>query len=146
MAKMNAAARALGLEDTRYSNADGLPKPRGGGYSTAFDQAKLADVVLRDPVLSVIAAEDRYVVPRTGVHRAHTWTNTNKLLRRVPGALGVKTGYTRAAGYCLSFAADLDGHRVIGVLLGDPKSERRFRTAERLLNWASAQTAYDGGL
>ncbi len=141
VAKMNAAARSLGLEDTRYSNADGLPKPRGGGYSTAFDQAKLADVVLRDRVLSAIAAEDRYTVRKTRVHRAHAWTNTNKLLRRVPGTLGIKTGYTRAAGYCLSFAADRDGHRLIGVLLGDPRPERRFRTAERLLEWASAQAA-----
>ncbi|WP_344973025.1 D-alanyl-D-alanine carboxypeptidase family protein [Streptosporangium fragile] len=138
VAKMNAAARSLALADTGYANADGLPKPKPG-YSTAADQAKLADVALRDPAFRVIAATRRHVVAKTKVHRAHVWTNSNKLLGKTPGALGVKTGYTDAAGYCLSFAADRDGRRIIGVILGDSKSERRFQTATRLLDWASGQ-------
>ncbi|MEV8632323.1 serine hydrolase [Streptosporangium sp. NPDC051023] len=138
VAKMNTAARSLGLAGTRYANPDGLPKP-SGGYSTAQDQAKLAQTALGDPVLLGIASTRRYVVPASKTHRAHTWTNTNKLLGKAPGALGVKTGYTRAAGYCLSFAADRDGHRLIGVILGDSKPDRRFQTATRLLDWGSEQ-------
>ncbi|GIH97133.1 D-alanyl-D-alanine carboxypeptidase family protein [Planobispora siamensis] len=137
-AKMNAMARALGMTRTLYTNADGLPKPRGG-RSTPFDQARLAAVALRDPVLSAIVSTRRHVVPRTAVHRAHTWTNTNKLVGAVPGVLGVKTGYTRAAGYCLAFAAARDGHLLVGVVLGDRTSERRFRSARRLLDWGSGQ-------
>ncbi|MBB5962346.1 D-alanyl-D-alanine carboxypeptidase family protein [Planomonospora venezuelensis] len=143
-AKMNAAARSLGLADTAYANADGLPRPRGG-YSTAADQAKLAGIVLRDPVLRTVVSTRRYVLRKTGAHRAHTWTNTNELIGEVPGVLGVKTGYTRAAGYCLSFTADRAGHRLIGVLLGESRSARRFRTAERLLEWAAAEAAHGDG-
>ncbi|GHH66995.1 D-alanyl-D-alanine carboxypeptidase [Streptosporangium violaceochromogenes] len=142
VAKMNATARSLGLTGTRYGNPDGLPTP-DGGYSTARDQARLSDIALRDRVLPAIASARRHVVPKSKTHRAHVWTNTNKLLGRAPGALGVKTGYTRAAGYCLSFAADRDGHRLVGVLLGDSGSERRFQTAARLLDWAAAQVSDD---
>ncbi|WP_230880068.1 D-alanyl-D-alanine carboxypeptidase family protein [Planomonospora sp. ID67723] len=141
VAKMNAAARSLGLADTVYTNADGLPRPRGG-YSTAADQAKLTEIALRDPVMRIIVSTGKHVLRRTHAHRAHTWANTNELIGEVPDALGVKTGYTRAAGYCLSFAADRAGHRLIGVLLGEPRSQRRFRTAERLLDWAAEQAAY----
>ncbi|MFD8555967.1 D-alanyl-D-alanine carboxypeptidase family protein [Streptosporangium canum] len=145
VAKMNAAARSLGLAGTRYGNSDGLPKP-SPGYSTAQDQAKLADIALRDPVLRTIASTRRHVVRTSKVHRAHVWTNTNKLLGKAPGALGVKTGYTRAAGYCLSFAADRDGHRLIGVILGDTRADRRFQTADRLLDWAGDQVASEADI
>ncbi|WP_230882382.1 D-alanyl-D-alanine carboxypeptidase family protein [Planomonospora sp. ID91781] len=134
VAKMNATARSLGLADTVYTNADGLPRPRGG-HSTAADQVRLSDLALRHPVLSAIASTERYVVRRTAAHRRHVWTNTNELLG-APGVLGVKTGYTGAAGYCLAFAADRDGHRLVGVLLGETRSKRRFQTAGRLLDWA----------
>jgi serine-type D-Ala-D-Ala carboxypeptidase (penicillin-binding protein 5/6) len=142
VAKMNVAARSLGLTNTRYANPDGLPKP-SPGYSTAQDQAKLADLVLRDSTLRIIASAKRHAVAKSAVHRAHTWTNSNKLLGKAPGALGLKTGYTSAAGYCLSFAADRDGRRIIGVILGESNAERRFQTAARLLDWAGEQTTID---
>ncbi|WP_329429046.1 serine hydrolase [Streptosporangium sp. NBC_01495] len=139
VAKMNATARSMGLVDTRYASADGLPKP-APGHSTALDQAKLADLALRDPVLRIIASTRRHVVAKSKVHRAHVWTNSNKLLGKTPGVMGLKTGYTGAAGYCLSFAADRDGHRLVGVILGESNADRRFQTATRLLDWASEQT------
>ncbi|MER6827183.1 serine hydrolase [Streptosporangium sp. NPDC000563] len=139
VAKMNATARSMGLVDTRYATPDGLPKP-GPGYSTALDQAKLADLALRDPVLRIIASTRRHLVAKSKVHRAHTWTNSNKLLGKTPGVTGLKTGYTSAAGYCLSFAADREGHRFIGVILGESNGDRRFQTAARLLDWAGEQT------
>ncbi|WP_436759060.1 D-alanyl-D-alanine carboxypeptidase family protein [Streptosporangium sp. V21-05] len=139
VAKMNATARSMGLVDTRYASADGLPKP-APGYSTALDQAKLADLALRDPLLRIIASTRRHVVAKTKVHRAHSWTNSNKLLGKTPGVMGLKTGYTSAAGYCLSFAADRDGHRLVGVILGESNADRRFQSATRLLDWAGEQT------
>ncbi|WP_066363428.1 D-alanyl-D-alanine carboxypeptidase family protein [Herbidospora mongoliensis] len=128
VARMNAAARSLDLDDTRFVNADGLPA--SGQYSTARDQLELTRVVLKDRVLSQIA--------RTRVAKAagHTWTNTNKLLATTPGAIGLKTGYTKAAGYCLAFAARRDGHTYLGVILGDTGDLRRFTTARNLLSWA----------
>ncbi|GGO65725.1 D-alanyl-D-alanine carboxypeptidase [Nonomuraea cavernae] len=134
VAKMNAAARRLGLRDTWYTNADGLPAP-AGGHSTAVDQVRLAKAALANPTFRTIVAREKHVVPRTSLHRAHTWRNTNKLLQRAEGVLGVKTGYTREAGFCLLFAGERGGRQVIGVLLGD-QDARRFTTAEKLLDYA----------
>jgi len=139
--RMNATARSLGLSDTRYTNADGLPTPSAGGYSTAVDQAELTRRALTDPVFRTIVARQTHTVPKTGSHRAHTWRNTNKLLTRTDGVLGVKTGYTRAAGFCLLFAGERGGRQVVGVLLND-QDERRFRTAERLLDYVDGQLAF----
>lgn len=138
VAKMNDAARSLGLADTVYTNADGLPAPRNGGYSTAVDQARLTQAALSDATFRTIVGAKVRKVARTAVHRAHTWRNTNKLLGRADGVLGVKTGYTNAAGYCLVFAGERAGRRIVGVLLGD-QNERRFTEAERLLDYATTQ-------
>ncbi|MFI6598212.1 D-alanyl-D-alanine carboxypeptidase family protein [Nonomuraea sp. NPDC050536] len=136
--KMNAAAKSLGLSGTRYTNADGLPTPRGGGYSTAVDQAKLTQAAMQNATFRTVVGSKVQKVAKTGLHRAHTWKNTNKLLQTGDGVLGVKTGYTNAAGYCLVFAGDRGGRRVVGVLLGD-QDKRRFTTAEELLDYAGSQ-------
>lgn len=136
--KMNRAAKSLGLADTVYTNADGLPAPRGGGYSTAVDQAKLTQAALANPTFRTVVGRQVHKVAASSVHRSHTWRNTNKLLAQADGVLGVKTGYTRAAGFCLVFAGERAGRRVVGVLLGDT-NERRFNTAQELLDYAGAQ-------
>ncbi|MEV5411900.1 D-alanyl-D-alanine carboxypeptidase family protein [Thermopolyspora sp. NPDC052614] len=135
--KMNAAARELGMNDTRYVNPDGMPT-NGGGYSTAADQARLAAAVVGNPVLEAVTSTRHHSLPATADHDAYSWRNTNHLLG-APGVIGVKTGYTRAAGYTLAFAADRDGTRLIGVILGETDSGRRFDTAEALLDWAAAR-------
>jgi D-alanyl-D-alanine carboxypeptidase (penicillin-binding protein 5/6) len=139
--KMNATARELGLDGTRYTNADGMPTPSQGGYSTAADQARLAHLAMSDPTFAAVVGTRTHVVRKTAVHRAHTWRNTNKLLTRAKGVLGIKTGYTRAAGYCLLFAGERHGRLVVGVLLND-QDERRFSTAEKLLDHATDQIAF----
>lgn len=141
IAKMNRAARALGLSDTRYTNADGMPTPANGGYSTAADQVKLARLALESSVFATVVGSTSHKVGKTKVHRAHTWRNTNKLLTRADDVLGVKTGYTNAARYCLLFAGERNGLQVVGVLLGD-QDERRFSTAEKLLDYAGEQVAF----
>lgn len=140
VAKMNRAARALGLRDTRYANPDGLPSK---GYSTARDQAALAVAALRDPVIATIAKTPKRVVRKSAVHRAHVWRNTNDLLD--DGAVGLKTGFTRQAGYCLSFAAVKDGHTYVGVVLGERSDKARFATARRLLDWAGENAGAGAG-
>ncbi|MBP2707439.1 D-alanyl-D-alanine carboxypeptidase [Microbispora sp. RL4-1S] len=135
VAKMNATAKQLGLNDTHYVNPDGLPTPHGDGYSTARDQARLAAAALSDPTFRKVTSTRHYTAPATGDHPEYNWTNTNEMLGQ-PGAIGVKTGFTQAAGFCLTFAADRDGHRFIGVILGEENSGRRFDTAETLLDWA----------
>lgn len=139
VAKMNATARRLGLNDTNYTNADGMPSP-AGSYSTAFDQVKLAKVALDNSTFRTVVSREVHKVAKSSMQRAHTWRNTNKLLQSADGVLGVKTGYTNAAGFCLLFAGERGGRRVIGVLLGD-QDARRFSTAERLLDHAGEQIA-----
>ncbi|MGP3960077.1 D-alanyl-D-alanine carboxypeptidase family protein [Nonomuraea sp. 3N208] len=138
VAKMNNTARALGLTDTRYTNADGMPTPGNGGYSTAVDQAKLAQRALASSTFRTVVGKKVHTVGETSLHRRHTWRNSNKLLSRADGVLGVKTGYTSAAGYCLLFAGERGGRQVVGVLLKDA-NERRFATAEQLLDYAEEQ-------
>ncbi|MGW0805637.1 D-alanyl-D-alanine carboxypeptidase family protein [Nonomuraea sp. NPDC002799] len=141
VAKMNRTARSLGLDGTRYTNADGMPTPGGGGYSTAVDQAKLALQALENSTFTTVVGSTARRVGQTGVHRAHTWRNLNKLLTQTEGVLGVKTGYTNAAGYCLLFAGERGGRRVVGVLLHESQDGRRFTTADRLLDFAEEQIA-----
>ncbi|WP_245641835.1 D-alanyl-D-alanine carboxypeptidase family protein [Nonomuraea candida] len=138
VARMNATARALGMNDTEYVNADGLPMPGGDGYSTARDQAVLAARALRVPLIKEVAGTRRHHLDATGEHRSYTWRNTNRLLG-TPGAIGLKTGFTRAAGYCLAFAGESDGRVLVGVLLDESASGRRFGTAEALLSWGAAR-------
>lgn len=140
VAKMNAAARGMGMDDTLYTNADGMPTPRDGGHSTAVDQVRLARHALDIPVFRTVVSRRTHRVTETAVHRAHTWNNTNKLLGRASGVIGIKTGYTRKAGFCLMFAARRAGREVVGVLLND-QDERRFKTAERLLDHAGRELA-----
>ncbi|MCF6474976.1 D-alanyl-D-alanine carboxypeptidase [Nonomuraea sp. MG754425] len=140
VAKMNDTARALGLNDTHYVNADGLPTPRGDGYSTARDQAVLAAKALQVPLIKQVAGTGEHALAAGGEHRSYYWRNTNRLLG-TPGAIGLKTGFTRAAGYCLAFAGESDGRVLVGVLLDESVSSRRFSTAEALLSWGSAHRA-----
>ncbi|MEV1200234.1 D-alanyl-D-alanine carboxypeptidase family protein [Microbispora rosea] len=129
--KMNAAARQLGLKDTLYVNADGLPTSHGDGYSTARDQARLAEIALRNPVFKKVTSTSEHSTE----DGRYDWYNTNHMLG-LPGAIGVKTGSTNAAGFCLAFAADRGGHRLIGIILGENVANRRWDTAETLLDWA----------
>jgi D-alanyl-D-alanine carboxypeptidase (penicillin-binding protein 5/6) len=134
--RMNATAKQLGLRDTLYVNADGLPTADGDGYSTAQDQARLAEIALRDETFRTVTSTRSHSLPESVNHQAYTWTNTNKLLGE-PGVIGVKTGFTSNAGFCLTFAADRGGRRLVGVILGEEVSRRRFTTAEALLDWAA---------
>ncbi|MBB5628261.1 D-alanyl-D-alanine carboxypeptidase family protein [Sphaerisporangium krabiense] len=136
--KMNAAARSLGMRDTFYTNPDGMPQP-GGDHSTAFDQVTLAKTVLADPIVAQVAGTKRHAVAKTPLHRGHVWKNTNRLLP--DDAQGLKTGYTRPAGYCLMFAAARDGRTYIGVILGERTDAARYRTARSLLDAATAAAA-----
>jgi D-alanyl-D-alanine carboxypeptidase (penicillin-binding protein 5/6) len=77
-----------------------------------------------------------------GPHRhAYFWTNTNLLLGRYPGAIGIKTGWTPAAGECLLFEATHGTKTLIGVVLDSAatKTGAIFTDAARMLNWGFAQ-------
>lgn len=113
---MNDKARILGLKNTHFVNPNGLDAP--DHYSTAQDLAKLAAYAMRNPVFSkTVSAKNVKVGERF-------LTNHNKLLWRVEGADGVKTGYTKAAGRILVSSAVRQQRRLIAVTIDDPDDWR----------------------
>jgi D-alanyl-D-alanine carboxypeptidase (penicillin-binding protein 5/6) len=118
IARMNAAARKFGLTKTHFSDFSGLPYPGAyTTYSTARDLVTLGRDVMRLALFRRIVATRVYRLAATGGHGGHVWRNRNPLLGRFPGAIGIKTGFTPAAGECMLFAATRDGRTLIGVVL-----------------------------
>ena len=152
--RMNATARKLGMTRTHYANFDGLPWPTEySTYSTATDLVKLATAAMKLAVFRQIVAQRSYSIAATSAHHYYHWTNTNLLLGSYRGAIGIKTGYTLGAGYCLLFAARRDRIELFGVVLGSTVTDpgMRFTAATLLLNWgfktadpASAKPARSG--
>jgi D-alanyl-D-alanine carboxypeptidase len=110
--RMTARAAALGMHDTTYRSASGLNDV--SNLSTALDQAILGRHALRNALLARIAQTRKKVFPRFG----RTYVNHNRMLVTYPGTIGIKTGWTTAAGGCLLTAVERHGRRVIAVVLG----------------------------
>lgn len=138
VAKMNDAARELGLDHTTYANFDGLPWPTATSTrSTARDQVRLAGYAMDDGTFRATVARRTYRLARSRTHHAYRWTNTNRLLRFYKGAIGIKTGTTDAAGYSLVFAARRGGRTFTGIVLNSSTTDERarFTDAARMLDW-----------
>jgi D-alanyl-D-alanine carboxypeptidase (penicillin-binding protein 5/6) len=143
---MNLYAQRMQLKQTHYINPDGLTyltaqnKPDPQHYTSAADLVQLTRVALSNPLFAQIVALQEYKLPATAEHHAYDWTTTDNLLSGYPGALGVKTGFTAEAGYCLVFSATNGGHHLIGVLLNDSTQNPnvRFTDAGKLLDWGFA--------
>jgi serine-type D-Ala-D-Ala carboxypeptidase (penicillin-binding protein 5/6) len=118
IAKMNATAHKLGLAKTHFADFSGLPDPgEYSTYSTAHDLIILGRAAMRNKTLAAIVATRQYRLSGGSAHRAHTWVNLDPLLGKVPGAIGIKPGYTSAAGQCLLFEAKRGSATLIGVVL-----------------------------
>lgn len=127
VSQMNRKARELGMKDTSFSNPNGLDDQ--DHYSSAYDLAILARACLQNEALAKIAAT------RSITLGTRTFTNHNKLLWRYEGCVGLKTGFTKAAGRTLVSAAKRDGVTLICVTLNAP-SDWADHTA--LLDWGFA--------
>jgi len=123
--RMNETALELGMEDSSFANPNGLDDEEH--YSTAYDMALLACAAMKNETLVRIAST------RTVTIGGRTMTNHNKLLGYMDGCLGLKTGYTRAAGRTLVSCAERNGQRLIAVTLQDGN------------DWADHQSLYDYG-
>lgn len=123
--RMNDAARRLGLQNTSYANPHGLDSE--GNYSTARDLALLTAKALENPDFRRICATKSVAVSGQRV-----LTNHNKLLWRCPGCIGVKTGYTKAAGRLLVSAAQREGRTLICVTVNDPAD---WKDHMALMDW-----------
>ena len=122
---MNDKAHALGMKDSHFVNPNGLDAP--GHYSTARDLSVLAAYAMANPIFR------QTVSTKTVRIGDRTLQNHNKLLWRVVGADGVKTGYTQAAGRILVSSAMRQGRRLIAVTINDRN------------DWADHEALYDQG-
>jgi serine-type D-Ala-D-Ala carboxypeptidase (penicillin-binding protein 5/6) len=139
VAKMNATARLLGMSQTHFSNFDGLPYPTSySNYSTAANLLALGRAAMLLPAFRSVVDQSSYRLAAGSGHHAYLWKNLNPLIGRYPGAIGIKPGYTGAAGQCLLFEASRQGHIIIGVTLHSPGSISSLNVADAtsLLNWA----------
>ena len=122
---MNETAQELGMTSTSFANPNGLDDPQH--YSTARDMAKLACAAMENATLR------RIVSTRTATAGGRTMTNHNKLLSYVDGCVGLKTGYTKAAGRTLVSCVEREGQRLVAVTLQDGN------------DWADHQALYEYG-
>ncbi|MCI2058885.1 MAG: D-alanyl-D-alanine carboxypeptidase [Oscillibacter sp.] len=122
---MNDKAKELGMTRTSFANPNGLDDPKH--YSTALDMAKLARAAASNETLMRIASTKRVTIG------GRTMTNHNKLLTYLDGCVGLKTGYTKAAGRTLLSCAVRGGQRLVAVTLQDGN------------DWADHETLYDYG-
>jgi serine-type D-Ala-D-Ala carboxypeptidase (penicillin-binding protein 5/6) len=139
IAKMNAAARAMGLTSTRFSHYDGMPYPTEySTYSSPADLIRLGEQAMRLPLFRRIVAQRGYYVAAAPGHHAYLWQTTNALLGSYAGMLGIKTGNTDAAGNCFLFEARRGGRTLVGVLLHVNPTRNGaalFTAAGKLLSW-----------
>ena len=133
--QMNKRAAELGMKDSHFVNTNGLPV--ANHYTSAYDIAVMSRALIAFPETAqwFTKWQDTIKVGLPGKEKEFGLTNTNKLIKQYPGAIGIKTGFTQDAGYCLSGAAERDGTRLIGVILGCTTSNIRFSEIKRLLDY-----------
>jgi D-alanyl-D-alanine carboxypeptidase (penicillin-binding protein 5/6) len=130
IARMNARALALGMHSSHFSDPCGYDAP--GQYSTAVDLLRLARAAHADPLVARLVAQPS-VEFRSRAGHAYHLSNTNLLLGRLEGVVGMKTGYTQKARRCLIALTERGGRRVWLVMLG---SEPRWWQAHQIIDAA----------
>jgi D-alanyl-D-alanine carboxypeptidase (penicillin-binding protein 5/6) len=139
---MNQTAISLGMTNTQFKNATGLPQE--GHYTTAKDLSILAARIIQDfPDTYPIYKEKNFTY--NGIKQA----NRNSLLFRDPTVDGLKTGHTEEAGYCLVASAERDGFRLISVVMGTASEKAREQETTKLLQYGfryfSGKTVFAAG-
>ncbi|MEO3945259.1 D-alanyl-D-alanine carboxypeptidase family protein [Gorillibacterium sp. CAU 1737] len=138
VAQMNARAKELGMNNTHFSNCNGLPVDNH--YTTSYDIAIMSRELLKhSEITKFTGAYQDYL--RKDSAKPFWLVNTNKLVRFYPGADGLKTGFTAEARFCLSATAKKDGLRVIAVVMGEPDTKTRNAEVAKLFDYAFAQYA-----
>lgn len=134
-AMMTERARSLGMKSTSFRNASGLPNSHQ--RTTARDLATLAAALIRD-----FPDYYDYFSTRSFAYNGHNYRNHNKLLGRVSGVDGIKTGYTHASGYNLAASAQRGSRHLIAVVMGGPSARSRDNHMKALLGelFAKAST------
>ena len=129
---MNKKAQELGLKNTKFINPHGLDAE--GHVSSARDMALMAKELLKhEKILEFTSIYEDYLKKNDG---SSIWlVNTNKLVRFYEGVDGLKTGFTKEAGYCLTSTAQKNNLRLISVVMGEPTSDERSSDTTNMLNY-----------
>ncbi len=125
---MNQQAKQLGMKNSHFTNATGLPHEKH--YVTAADVAILASALIRD-----FPEYYKYYSQKKFTYHDITQHNRNTLLWRDPSVDGLKTGHTQSAGYCLAASASRNGMRLISVVMGTESEKARADETQKLLNY-----------
>ncbi len=139
---MNDHARRLGMANSHFVNAPGLPDPEH--YTTPRDIAKAAAAIIREfPDYYAWYSQPDFTY--NGIKQS----NRNRLLTLDPSVDGIKTGHTKAAGYCLVTSAKRDGRRLIAVVMGTDSDSERVADSQALLSYGfsffETHLAFPGG-
>ncbi|KAB2953420.1 D-alanyl-D-alanine carboxypeptidase [Heliorestis acidaminivorans] len=134
--QMTINAQALGMENSSFLNASGLPIREAGlshqHYMSAYDTALLSRQLLHEYPQILTVTSMKTAPFRDGARRLN---NTNRLLEAYAGLDGLKTGFTSAAGYCFVGTAERQGLRLIAVVMGTKSVQERERATQRLLDY-----------
>ena len=143
VARMNDRARSLGMKNTRYTSPCGLPvKGREDSVSSPADLVILAEELLHYPKVMEFAGIQHIQIPRPLPPGKIDLSTTNKLVNpRWEGVDGLKTGFTNAAGSCLTVTCLRNGRRLVGVVTGFGSAGDRDRFCRALLDWGYARAA-----
>ena len=131
---MNQKAIELNLKNTHFENVTGLHD--NNHYTCPYDLAMMASYLIKiggDKLLSVTSLYDSYI--REDTKQSFWLVNTNKLLKLYDGVDGLKTGYTKEAGYCLVTTAKRDGQRLVGVVMKESEPKTRNEEMCNLLDY-----------
>ena len=142
---MNDKAKAIGCKNSNFANPNGLPD--SNHYSTAADMARIAVYCMKNPAFREIVG-----TRRTSIHWLYPknkWSelnNTNELLGKYKGANGIKTGWTKAAGGCLSASAKRGDIELIAIVMHSPDHDTRFDDAANLFNYGFERVRMVNGI
>ena len=130
--KMNEKAKKMGLKNTNFKNATGLDT--ANHYSSAYDMATMArELVRHKKILEYSGIYETYL--RQNTNKKFWLVNTNKLIKTYDGMDGLKTGYTKEAGYCLTATAKRGDMRLIAVAMGEETSKIRNEEISKMLDY-----------
>lgn len=133
---MNAKVKSLGLKDTTFKNCHGLDEE--GHVSSAYDMAMIGRELLRhEKIIEFTSIYEMYL--RENTDKKIWLVNTNKLVRFKEGVDGLKTGYTKTAGYCLTATMKKNNMRIIATVMGEPSAQKRNSEVSSMLDYAFNQ-------
>lgn len=129
---MNDKAKSLGLKNTNFVNATGLDAE--GHYSTAYDMSVMArELVRHEKILEFSSIYEDYL--RKNTSKSFWLVNTNRLVKFYSYIDGLKTGYTKNAGYCLTATGQKRNMRLISVVMGEESSDKRSTDTLAMLDY-----------